>query len=491
MPDAITKPTLDRKARMRIPFEEPPERPVAERLKDFKETMLPLAPERAVREAERCLQCPLAPCVKACPGHNDIPGALLKIEQGDFLGAAEIYRRTSSMSQICGRVCPHEQLCQSACVRNKTHEPVLCGALEAFAADAGRMHDQFFLRPGPPTGKRVAVVGSGPSGLACAEQLTALGHRVEIFESAATPGGMLVYGIPSFKLDKSIVESMVEDLRHAGVNFRLNTMIGKDFPVEDLLADGFDAVFLGTGTSIPSGIKIPGTELRGIYSSNEFLARLNLPAEYLPPAWRGKLPIGKKVVVIGGGDTASDCLRSALRMDASEVTCLYRRTETEMPGGGKDRELAREEGAIYRFLAQPVRFLGDSDGRVCAVECLKCELGDMDPEGRRRPIPIAGSNFTVEAETVVLALGYGPDPEIGLIAAGLETQRGGLIRTDGLNGITSRPEIFAGGDAVTGPDLVSICHGGRPSGRPIHRPFPANPRGLTRLRRFASYRFVA
>jgi glutamate synthase (NADPH/NADH) small chain len=457
MTDVISTASLDRKARMKIPYEEPPERPVAERLKDFIETRLPLTPQRAIHEASRCLQCPLAPCVKACPAHNDIPGALRKIEEGDFLGAADIYRQTSSMSQICGRVCPHEQLCQCACVRNKTHEPVLCGTLETFAADAGRMHDRFFIRPGSPTVKRVAIVGSGPAGLACAEQLITQGHQVEIFESAAAPGGMLVYGIPAFKLDKSIVESMVEDLRHAGVTFRLNTPIGKDLPVERLLAEGFHAVFLGTGTSIPSEIKIPGIELRGIYAPNEFLARLNVRPEYLPPAWQQRLPIGQKAVVIGGGDTASDCLRSALRMGASEVTCLYRRTEVEMPGGRKDRELAREEGAVFHFLAQPVRFVGDTDGQVCAVECLKCELGEPDAEGRRRPIPIEGSNFTVEAETAVLALGYGPDPEIGGSITGLEMQSNGLIRADRQNGATSRPEIFAGGDAVSGPDLVSTA----------------------------------
>jgi len=456
MENAISAPPLDRKARMKIAFEEPPERPVAERLRDFCEIRLPLTPERAVREASRCLQCPLAPCVKACPSHNDIPGALRKIEAGDFFAAAEIYRRTSSMSQICGRVCPHEQLCQCACVRNKTGEPVLCGALETFAADFSRAHDRFFIHAGAATGKRVAIVGTGPAGLACAEQLITRGHQVEFFESAATAGGMLVYGIPTFKLENSVVDAMVEDLRQAGAAFHFNTPIGKDNPVDRLLEGGFQAVFLGTGTTIPSGIKIPGTELSGIHSPTEFLARLNLKPEFLPPAWQPPLAIGGKVVVIGGGDTASDCLRSALRMGAV-ATCLYRRTEAEMPGGSKDRELAREEGAVYQFLAQPVRFLGTSDGRVCAVECLQCELGDPDAEGRRRPIPIDGSNFTVAGDTVVLALGYGPDPDIGGCFAGVEMQPNGLIRADGENGSTSRPEIFAAGDAVRGPDLVSTA----------------------------------
>jgi glutamate synthase (NADPH/NADH) small chain len=447
-------PIVDRKARMKIPFEEPPERPVAERLMDFRETRLPLTPERAVREASRCLQCPMAPCVKACPAHNDIPRALRKIEQGDFLAAAGVYRQTSSMSQICGRVCPHEQLCQCACVRTKTHEPVLCGALESFAADAARAQNSFQIQPGVSTGKRVAVVGSGPAGLACAEQLAIQGHRVVIFESHAAPGGMLFYGIPSFKVENSIVETMVADLRHAGVEFRLNTRIGKDYPIERLRADGFDAVFLGTGSPVPYTLNIPGNELRGIFPPDEFLARLNVKPEFLPAAWQGKFPIGERVVVIGGGDTASDCLRSALRMGAGRVKCLYRRTEAEMPGGKKDRELAKEEGADYHFLAQPVRFLGDAEGRVCAVECLECELGEADAEGRRRPIAIEGSNFTVDADTVVLALGYGPDPDIARTAKGLEIKQNGLVQADGQNGATSRPEIFAGGDAVTGPDIV-------------------------------------
>jgi glutamate synthase (NADPH/NADH) small chain len=454
MADAAQAQTLDRKARIKIPYEAPPQRPVSERIEDFKESQLPLTPEQAIREATRCLQCPLAPCVKACPAHNDIPSALRKIEQGDFPGAAEIYRQTSSMSQICGRVCPHEQLCQCACVRNKTHEPVLCGALESFVADMDRAQNPFLIHPGISTGKRVAVVGSGPAGLACAEQLIVRGHQVVIFDSAAAAGGMLFYGIPGFKLENSIVQALVEDLRHAGAEFRFRTPVGKDFPVERLLADGFQAVFLGTGASIPSGINIPGTDLLGIYPPNEFLARLNVDPKFLPPAWQVDLPVGEKVVVVGGGDTASDCLRSALRLGARSVTCLYRRTEAEMPGGKKDRELAREEGAVYQFLAQPVRFAGDAQGRVRAVECLKCELGEADAEGRRRPVPIEGSDFSVEANMVVLALGYGPDPEIGATIAGLETNQTGLILAKPENGATSRPEIFAGGDAVTGPDIV-------------------------------------
>jgi glutamate synthase (NADPH/NADH) small chain len=445
---------IDRKARIKIPYEAPPARPLAERLTDFRETYLPLTPERAIREASRCLQCPIAPCSKACPVGNDIPGALLKIEQGDFLGAAAIYRRTSTMPQICGRVCPHEQLCQCACVRNKNHEPVLCGALEAIAADFERAQSPYHILPGSPSGKRVAVVGSGPAGLACAEQLILRGHRVTVFEAASAPGGLLTYGIPGFKLDHSIVRSLVEDLRHAGAEFRVQTAIGKTYPVKRLFAEGYQAAFLGTGSSVPTCMQIPGADLREIYPPDEFLARLNVDAEILPSAWREPLAVGEQVVVVGGGDTASDCLRTALRKGAKRVTCLYRRTEAEMPGGKKDRALAREEGAEFHFLAQPIRFIPGSDGRVRAVECLECRLGEPDADGRRRPMPIDGSNFTVEAGTVICALGYEANPEIGRTTSGLVVDKHSLLQVDPQTGAASLPGIFAGGDSVSGPDLV-------------------------------------
>jgi glutamate synthase (NADPH/NADH) small chain len=446
--------TIDRKARAKIPFEAPPMRPVAERLKDFNETFLPLTPERAVREAARCLQCPLAPCRKACPAGNDIPAALLKISDGDFEGAAAVYRQTSSLPQICGRVCPHDQLCQCACVRNKTHEPVLCGALEAFVTDLERARRPFWIEPGPASGMRVAVAGSGPAGLSCAEMLVRCGHAVTVFEAAPYSGGLLRSGIPGFKLDKSLVDQVTDDLRHAGVEFRWNTPLGKDRPIDGLLAGEYQAVFLGTGASVPTCMAIPGVELNGVYGPDEFLMRLNLEPADRPANWRDPLPVGKKVAVVGGGDTAADCLRSALRLGAAEVTCLYRRTEAEMPGGKKDRALAVEEGAVFRFLTQPIRFLAGSDGRVGAIECLRCELGEPDINGRRRPIPVDGSNFTVEADTVICALGYGANPELGRTTPGLALDANGLLQTDPVDGATARPGVFAGGDAVSGPDLV-------------------------------------
>jgi glutamate synthase (NADPH/NADH) small chain len=446
---------IDRKARMKIPYEPQKARPVEERVADFEPTFIPLTPEEAMQAAERCIHCPdPSACVEACVVHNNIPEAMFHIEAGDFISAAEVYRETSSMPEICGRVCPHSDLCQGSCVLSKRGEPILTGALEAFVADYQRQHSEVRIPKGEPTGKRVAIVGSGPSGLACAEQLVRKGHEVTIFEALPTPGGLLIYGIPNFKLPKDVVHDVIQDLEDAGVEFKLNTRIGEKRTVDDLFEEGFDSIFLGVGTGIDAKMDVPGIDLPGIYQATPFLIRANVDPEFLPPGMQGKPEIGRRVAVIGGGDTASDCLRSALRLGAEEVTCLYRRTEAEMPGGKKDRELAREEGAEFRFLTQPVKFIAGADGRVNAVECLQCELGEPDDSGRRRPIPIEGSNFTVEADTVVLALGYWPDPLVGESTPELETHNWGLIKIDPETGETSREGVFAGGDAVTGPDLV-------------------------------------
>jgi len=449
---------IDRKARMKLPYVEVEARPPEERVRDFEPTFITMTPEEAIQAAERCIHCPdPASCVEACPLHNDIPSAMWLIEQGDFIGAAEIYRQTSSMPEVCGRVCPHEAFCQGACPRNKRGEPVITGALEAFVTSYQRDHAPTKIPVGKSTGKKVAIVGSGPSGLACAEQLIRKGHSVSIFEAAPAPGGLLLYGIPNFKLDKDVVDAVVDDLKEAGVEFILNTCIGKDKTIDSLFEDGFEAAYIGVGTGIDATMDVPGAELPGVYLATEFLIRANVDPDQLPEDKRGKPEIGNKVAVIGGGDTASDCLRSALRLGADEVTCLYRRTEAEMPGGKKDRELAKEEGAIYRFLTQPIRYIADIDGRVSAVECLQCELGEPDDSGRRRPIPIEGSNFTVPADTVVLALGYWPDTTIGETTPDLETHKWGLIVADAETGETSREGVYAGGDAVTGPDLVATA----------------------------------
>jgi glutamate synthase (NADPH) small chain len=446
---------IDRKARAKEPSLEQEVRPVRERLCDFEDVLIPLTRERAMEEAARCVQCPdPAPCSLACPAHNDIPSAMWLIEQGEFLEAAKLYRQTSSMPEICGRVCPQEQLCQGSCSHLKSNNPVLTGALEAFVADYERCFIGVEIPKGASTGKKVAIVGAGPAGLACAEQLVQFGHSVTIYECKPAPGGLLAYGIPNFKLPNEVVFSRISDLQRAGVEFIFETYIGKDKTIDDLFEEGFQSVFVGVGTEIDAPMEVPGEDLPGVYKATEFLARANCAGELLPEGQKCRPDVGNKVVVIGGGDTASDCLRTSLRLGASEVTCLYRRSEKEMPGGKHDRELAKEEGAIYQFLTQPVKFIAGEDGHLAQVECIRMVLGEPDAKGRRKPVPVEGSNFIVEADTAVLALGYWPDPVIGETTPGLETKNWGLIVADKATGATTRPGVFAGGDGVTGPDLV-------------------------------------
>jgi len=446
---------IDRKLRAKTPSMGVENRAVEERLCDFDDVMLSIDPETAMLEAARCVHCPdPAPCVEACPVHNDIPSAMWLIEQGKFLEAAAIYRQTSSMPEICGRVCPQELLCQGSCAQDKSNAAVMTGPLEAFVTEYERSHKGVEVEVGDSTGMHVAVVGSGPAGLTCAEQLVVKGHQVTIFESKPAPGGWLIYGIPNFKLPNDVVNDRIQDLERAGVKFVYNATIGKVKTIDDLLAENFDAIFVGVGSQIDAPMEVPGEDLPGVYKATDFLMRCNVDFENLPPEMRQRPDVGSKVVVIGGGDTASDCLRTGLRMGAEEVVCLYRRTLQEMPGGCHDRELAIEEGAQYQFLTQPVRFIAGEDGKLAQVECIRMELGEPDDSGRRRPVPIEGSNFIVEADSAVLALGYWPDPIIGETTPDLETHKWGLIVVDEETGATSKPGVFAGGDGVTGPDLV-------------------------------------
>ncbi|MGE5374552.1 MAG: FAD-dependent oxidoreductase [Bacteroidota bacterium] len=448
--------SIDRRARANMPFHDLDLRAPRERIGDFQGVIINFSPERAMVEAARCIHCPdPAPCMVACPTHNDIPSAMWLIEHGRFSEAASLYHQTSSLPEICGRVCPHEQLCQGSCVLNKRHEPVLCGELEAFTVDYQRRQAGYTIPVAPTTGKKVAIIGAGPAGLGCADQLMRRGHSVTIFESKPAPGGLLVYGIPNFKLDKDVWFEKWEEFEQAGLQFIPNTYIGKDKTIDDLFNEGYDAVFIGVGSEVDAKMEeAPGTDLPGVYEATDFLIRGNVDARLLPPEMRKPLELGKRVAVVGGGDTASDCLRTALRLGAEEVTCIYRRTEKEMPGGKKDRQMAREEGAVYKFLTQPVRFLPGENGRLAAIECIQMVLGEPDKKGRRRPVPVEGSNFIIQCDTAVLALGYWPDPIIGKTTPDLETHEWGLVSADKATGGTSRPGVFSGGDCVTGPDLV-------------------------------------
>jgi glutamate synthase (NADPH/NADH) small chain len=378
-------PGSDRKARMRLLFQGLPARPPAERVQDFNEAVLLFTPDQARAEAMRCLHCPdPAPCYKACPAHNDISQAVWLIEQGEFNQAAHVYRKTSSLPEVCGRVCPHEKLCEGACVRTKVDGPVLTGALEAFVADYDRRTRKMKISIGESTGKKVAIVGAGPAGIACAEQLIRLGHWVTIFDAKPIPGGLLVYGIPNFKLPKSIVLEIWQDLLEAGLTFIGNTYIGRTNTINDLFKEGFDAVFVGTGAGRDIPMGVDGENLPGVYKGTEFLIRANIDPKLLPADLLGPLEVGRRVAVIGGGDTASDCLRTALRMGAEEVICLYRRTETEMPGG---YAIARWPERKYQ-LTQPVRFF---PGRWPSCNN-RMAVWNWVSQGRRRPVH-RGLNF--------------------------------------------------------------------------------------------------
>jgi len=430
-----------------------------DRICDFAEVTLGFDEELAVEEALRCLQCPEPQaCTLNCPIGNDIPEALWLIGEGRFVEAGLVFAETSSLPEVCGRVCPN--LCQEGCVLSERRGAASIGKLEAFAADAARAAGVLSIPvPENKTGSRVAVVGSGPAGLTVAEQMVRLGHKVTVYEAWPQPGGVLIYGIPSFKLEKRVVMNKIVDLEAAGVRFVTNTRIGESLTVDDLL-DAYDAVFLGTGAGIEAPLKVPGSELEGVFKATDFLIRSNVPREMLPPDRRETPRIGRRVAVIGGGDTAVDCARTAIRLGATEVTIVYRRTELEMPGNASERAISLEEGVRINYLQAPVEFIGDEHGQLRAMKLVQMSLGEPDSSGRRRPVPIEGSEFVQEIDTVVLAIGYWPDPFLGEKTPGLVTQKWGLILADEEVGATSREGVFAAGDNVHGPDLVATAIAG-------------------------------
>ncbi len=448
-----------------------------ERRKNWDEVFLGFDLESAQVEAMRCIQCPTAPCQQACPVHNDIPGAFKLLEVGDALGAAEKFRETSNLPELCGRLCPQERLCEGECVvafaiRPDMHQepPVSIGKLEAFVADYQRAHGGIPLPVLPEaSGFAVAVVGAGPAGLAVAEELARQGHACTLYDAWPEPGGILLYGIPNFKLSKQVLTDKLKYLERLGVRFIGNTWVGKDITIDELFAQGFDAVFVGTGAGVGGTLAIPGEEENaGIYPATEFLVRGNLRPEQLPEQMREPLAVGRDVVVIGGGDTSMDCVRTAVRLGAEHVTCVYRRTEAEMPGRREERQHAREEGVHFEFLTIPLRFLGE-DGHVTGVECQRMELGEPDESGRRRPIPVPHSEFVLAADTVAIAIGYNADPLIKDAAPGVSTDRWNLVEVHPETYMTTRPGVFAGGDNVNGADLVvTALADGRRAAQAIH-----------------------
>ena len=465
---------INRKERLRVARQKVAKQPPEERVLNFDEVYLGFDAEHAVIEAGRCLQCPdPCPCATACPLHNDIPLAMWLISEGQFVEAARVYRQTSNLPEICGRVCPQEKLCQGSCVVGKRDYPVYLGKLESFVADYER-RTAGMAKPeiAPATGKRVAVIGSGPAGMAVAEELTKCGHAVTVFETMPVPGGVMVYGIPSFKLAKKIIAEKAEYLKGLGVEFVCNTTIGKDRTIDDLRKQGYSAFFLGTGAWVPTKLNTPGEDLAGVYMATEYLIRGNLPPEKLPEGFQTKPEIGKDMAIIGGGDTAMDCVRTARRLQIQggikdgTVIDYYRRTEKEMPGKTEERTNATEEGVKFEFLVAPVKFIGDETGHVRQMECIKMQLGEPDKSGRRRPVPVEGSNFVVPADIVICALGYGADPLIEQTTEGLKADKWHQVIADKETGATSVPGIYAGGDNVTGPDLVvTAMAAGRRSAR--------------------------
>lgn len=454
MAETPQKIAIDRKARLKIPPQRMPKQEPSGRVHNWDETYLGFDLEAAKLEAQRCIQCPAAPCTRACPVHNDIPGAFLKLENGDVIGAANVFRETSNLPEICGRICPQESLCEGHCVVGKNNIPVQIGKLEFFVSDEQRRNHGFPQRvPAPPSGRRVAIIGAGPAGIAVAEELAVRGHHCVVYDAWPEPGGVLLYGIPSFKLSKTIVREKIEHLSSLGVEFVQNTVVGRDISFATLVRDN-DAVFIGIGAGIGGRLRIEGEDFTGVFQATDFLVRGNVALEARPPDLRASVEVGERVVVIGGGDTSMDCVRTARRLGASQVTCVYRRGESEMRGREEERRHAREESVHFQFLTIPLRFLADAQGRVRAVVCQRMELGEADESGRRRPVPVPGSEFELPCEAAVVAIGYSADPVLQEEGLGLELDRAGLVLIDRETGRTNLPGVFAGGDDVNGADLV-------------------------------------
>lgn len=434
-----------------------PEQGPAVRATSFKEVALGYTREIAMEEADRCLHCKNAPCVSGCPVNVPIPDFIEKIKGGDFQGAYEIIRTQNGLPAICGRVCPQETQCESKCVRGIKGQPVGIGRLERFAADYAMNEGAVSAETKPACGKRAAVVGSGPAGLTCAADLARAGWDVTLYEALHTPGGVLMYGIPEFRLPKALVQKEIDNIRRLGVKIVTNAVVGRAMTVDELLDEGNDAVFIGSGAGLPNFQRIPGESLCGVYSANEFLTRINLMRAYNFPEHDTPVKVGSRVAVIGGGNVAMDAARCAKRLGA-DVTIVYRRGEAEMPARKEEIHHAKEEGVNFRLLTNPVEILGGEDGFVQGMTCVEMELGEPDAKGRRRPVPKPDSEFVLPVETVIVAIGNSPNPLIKKTTPDLPTEKWGGITADE-NGRTGKPKVYAGGDAVTGAATVILAMG--------------------------------
>ena len=460
------------KERMKILRQHMPEQPAEVRAHNYGEVNLGYSEELAKQEALRCLECAKATCSDKCPVGVKIPQFVEKIVQGDYLGAAAVIREDNVLPAITGRVCPQEDHCEGACLLCKKGQSLGIGYLERFVADFEQRSGQFQLPKVTPTGKKVAIVGSGPSGLTAAGDLIQKGHKVHVFEALHEFGGVLVYGIPEFRLPKAIIRQQLDIMREMGVDFENDVVVGKTVTIDELMQEeGYDAVFIGTGAGLPQFMNIPGEHLNGVYSANEFLTRLNLMKAYEFPKYDEPMVNfrGKDVAVIGGGNTALDSIRSALRLGARNAYVLYRRSEVEMPARKEEVKHAREEGIEFQVLTNPLEFLSDGKGWLAGVRCQRMELGEPDASGRRRPVPIAGSEFEIPLSVAVIAIGTTANPLIQSTTPGLKTNKWNYIEANLDTQKTSKLGVFAGGDIVTGAATVILAMGaGRRAAASIH-----------------------
>lgn len=438
------------------------------RRRNFDEVALGYTLEEAVQEAKRCLQCKKPMCVEGCPVNVRIPQFIAAVVEGNIEEAFRIIRQTNNLPAICGRVCPQETQCEQRCVLGRRGQPVAIGRLERFVADYCMEKGIEDMVEVKPNGKKVAIVGAGPAGLTAAADLAKLGYDVTIFEAFHEPGGVLIYGIPEFRLPKSLVKREIEGLKKLGVKILTNVIVGKSITIDELLEEGYKAVFIGSGAGLPKFMGIPGENLNGVYSANEFLTRINLMKAYDFPNSNTPIKRGKKVAVVGGGNVAMDAARSALRLGADEVHIVYRRSEAEMPARLEEIHHAKEEGIIFDVLTNPIEVLGE-DGWVKGLKCIRMKLGEPDESGRRRPVPIEGSEFVMDVDTVIMAIGTSPNPLIASTTPGLAVQKWGGIIVDEETCATSKDRVYAGGDAVTGAATVILAMGaGKKAAKAIH-----------------------